>query len=127
MSIPRRDFVAAVTSLTGYAALAPVPFPSVADPLGVRRDFPILSNGRTYLNSAYITPSPRSVLAAGTAFVEAKGTRPMTVGELLSKANEVRGQFATLINATPDEVGLVFATSEGENIMANTAPMQPGS
>ena len=126
MSIPRRDFVAAVTSLTGYAALAPVPFPSVADPLGVRRDFPILSNGRTYLNSAYITPSPRSVLAAGTAFVEAKGTRPMTVGELLSKANEVRGQFATLINATPDEVGLVFATSEGENIMANTAPMQPG-
>ncbi len=126
MSIPRRDFVSAVTSLAGYAALAPAGRPAGNDPLGVRADFPILDNGRTYLNSAYITPSPRSVLAAGAAFVEAKGTRPMTVAELLSKANEVRGQFAALINATPDEIGLLFATSEGENIMANTAPMSPG-
>lgn len=126
MSIPRRDFVAAVTSLTGYAAVAPAPVDLAVDPLGVRGDFPILANGRTYLNSAYITPSPRSVLAAGAAFIEAKGTRPMTVAELLAKANEVRSQFAALINATADEVGLVFATSEGENIMANTVPMQPG-
>ena len=60
------------------------------DPLGVRGDFPILQNGRTFLNSAYITPSPRAVTAAGVAFLEAKSARPMTVGELLSKAGAVR-------------------------------------
>src|SRR5262249_42696576 len=96
------------------------------DPLGVRPDFPILENGRTYLNAAYITPCPRSVPAAGAAFLEAKSTRPITVGEMLGKANEVRAQFARLINATPDEIGFVFATTEGENTVANNVPLNRG-
>ena len=96
------------------------------DPLGVRADFPILENGRTFLNSAYVTPSPRVVPAAGVAFLNAKATRPVTVGEMLGKANEVRGQFAALINATPDEIGFLFATTEGENAVANTVPFAPG-
>ena len=45
--------------------------------------------------------------------------RLVTVGEMLSKANEVRAQFATLINATPDEIGFLFATTEGENTVAS--------
>ncbi|MBM4188103.1 MAG: aminotransferase class V-fold PLP-dependent enzyme [Gemmatimonadetes bacterium] len=126
MSLRRREFVSAAASLAGYPAVPVGSRPTDSDPLGVRPDFPILENGRTYLNSAYITPSPRSVLAAGIAFAEAKSTRPMTVAELLARANEVRAQFARLINATSEEIGLVFATSEGENIMANTVPMGPG-
>ena len=96
------------------------------DPLGVRPDFPILDNGRTYANSAYVTPSPRAVPAAGAAFLMAKATRPITVGEMLSKANEVRGQFAKLINATPEEIGFLFATTEGENTVANNIALSPG-
>ena len=96
------------------------------DPLGVRPDFPILENGRTYVNSAYVTPCPRAVPAAGAAFLQAKATRPITVGEMLAKANEVRRQFAQLINATPEEIGFLFATTEGENTVANNIPLKPG-
>src|SRR5438105_12887178 len=123
MTIHRRELLSAAASLAAAAALAPAKALSMTtrvirsanDPLGVRPDFPILENGRTYLNSAYITPCPRSVPAAGAAFLQAKATRPITVGEMLGKANEVRAQFARLINATPDEIGFVFATTEGEN------------
>jgi selenocysteine lyase/cysteine desulfurase len=134
MPMHRRELLSAAASFAAVATIAPSKALSMTsrftregdDPLGVRPDFPILENGRTYLNSAYITPCPRSVPAAGSAFLQAKATRPITVGEMLSKAGEVRGQFARLINATPDEIGFVFATSEGENTVANNVPMSPG-
>jgi selenocysteine lyase/cysteine desulfurase len=134
MSIDRRTFVASATSLAAAAVVSPARALSLTperltaadDPLGVRPDFPILENGRTYLNSAYITPSPRAVAAAGAAFYQAKATRPMTVGELLTKTGEVCTQFAKLIHASPDEVGFVFATSEGENTVANNVPLAAG-
>ena len=134
MLIHRRDLVSAAASLAAVAAVTPPTalamsarlIPGPDDPLGVRPDFPILENGRTYVNSAYVTPSPRAVPAAGAAFLNAKATRPITVGEMLTKANEVRAQFATLINATPDEIGFLFATTEGENAVANTIPLSAG-
>jgi len=134
MTIKRRELMSAAASLGAVAALAPSRALAMTsrvmqganDPLGVRRDFPILENGRTYLNSAYITPCPRDVAAAGAAFVQAKATRPITVGEMLQNANDVRAQFARLVNATPEEIGFVFATTEAENILANTVPMRAG-
>lgn len=134
MLIHRRDLVSAAASLAAVAAVTPTTALAMSsrlirgpdDPLGVRPDFPILENGRTYVNSAYVTPSPRAVPAAGAAFLNAKATRPITVGEMLTKANEVRAQFATLINATPDEIGFLFATTEGENAVANTIPLSAG-
>ena len=131
MSIDRREFVVAAAS---FAASALEPSLALAsqrpvritadDPLGVRADFPIVME-RTFLNSAYITPSPQQAIAAGRAFLESR-SRPMLVGDLLAKTNEVRGQFARLINASAAEIGFVFATTEGENIVANTVPMAPG-
>jgi selenocysteine lyase/cysteine desulfurase len=134
MLIRRRDLVSAAASLAAVAAVTPARALAMSsrlirgpdDPLGVRSDFPILDNGRTYANSAYVTPSPRAVPAAGAAFLMAKATRPITVGEMLSKANEVRGQFANLINATPEEIGFLFATTEGENTVANNIALHPG-
>jgi selenocysteine lyase/cysteine desulfurase len=134
MPIHRRELLSAAGSFAAVAAFAPSEALSMTsrfvhgadDPLRVRPDFPILDNGRTYLNSAYITPCPRAVPAAGAAFLEAKSTRPITVGEMLGKAGEVRAQFAKLINATPDEIGFVFATTEGENTVANNIPLTPG-
>lgn len=134
MTIDRRTFVASATSFAAAAIVAPSrafaeqpPRLSAADdPLGVRADFPILENGRTFLNSAYIAPSPRSVTAAGVDFHQMKATRAISVGELLGKTGAVCTQFAKLIQASPDEVGFVFATSEGENTVANNVPMSPG-
>ncbi|MDZ4376315.1 MAG: aminotransferase class V-fold PLP-dependent enzyme, partial [Phenylobacterium sp.] len=97
-----------------------------AGPLDVRSDFPITGGGRTFLNSAYIAPIPRPVVAAIRDFAEAKATRQLEVGELLRKTEEVRGQFARLINATADEVGLLFSTAEGENVLANGLDLKAG-
>ena len=134
MTLHRRDLLSSTASLAALAALEPMRALSIAtgmmhgegDPLGVRRDFPIVDNGRTYLNSAYITPCPRNVPAAGAAFLQAKSTRPITVDEMLAKASEVLGQFATLIHASPEEVGFLFATTEGENTVANNIPLSSG-
>lgn len=136
MTLSRRSFVATAASLTAVAAsrgvepaLASVSTDARAlsddDPLGVRADFPIVRE-RTYLNSAYIAPVPRQVVAAGQAFVESKSLRPIPLGDMLKKTDEVRGQFARLVNASPDEIGFLFATSEGENIVANALDLGRG-
>jgi cysteine desulfurase/selenocysteine lyase len=95
------------------------------DPLGVRADFPVAGQ-RTYLNSAYITPVPRQVVAAGQAFVESKSTGPILLGDMLKKTNEVREQYARMINAGADEIGFLFSTSEGENIVAGALDLKKG-
>jgi len=131
MPLDRRGFVATATSLALGASLTrdvaadhPTTAGTPDDPLGVRGDFPLVET-RTFLNGAYITPSPRQAIAAARAFVEARA-RPMVVGDLLQHAGSVRTQFARLVNAFPEEIGFVFATTEGENIVANSVPMAPG-
>jgi len=96
-----------------------------SDPLGVRADFPIVAD-RTYLNSAYIAPIPRSVVAAGTEFLHNKSTRPLEVGELIGTDETLRAQFARLVNATPDEIALLFSTAEGENVIAQGLDLVAG-
>lgn len=134
MTMDRREMLAGTVSLAAMATVAPARALELGarlvspggDPLGVRQDFPILDDGRVYVDSAYIAPCPRQVVAAGAAFFQAKSQRPLTVGELLAKTNAVGAQFAQLVNASPDEVGFVFATSEGENTVANNVPMATG-
>jgi selenocysteine lyase/cysteine desulfurase len=133
MSLDRRSFVATAAALAASAAVRPtraiasvptfgVPGP---DPLGVRADFPIVVD-RTYLNSAYITPMCRPAALAGATFCNDKAYRPLLVQELLAADEAVRKQFAQLINATADEVGLLFSTAEGENVMAQGIGLTAG-
>jgi hypothetical protein len=74
MSVARRSFMTA--SAAGLVAAVQPPAASAApldprrDPLGVRADFPVVDH-RTYLNSAYIAPVHRAVIAASQAHVEA--------------------------------------------------------
>ncbi len=130
MSISRRQFVASAATLAagavsaGAQPAAPTMADS-ADPLGVRPDFPVV-RARTYLNSAYITPVPSQVVAAGRAFVESKAVKPIPLGEMLRKTDQVRAQFAGLIRAEPEEIGFLFATSEGENVVANSLDLKAG-
>lgn len=118
----RRDFLtlAATAPAIGAASLR-----AVADPLGVRDDFPITARG-VYLNSAYITPVPADVAAAGRAFDDAKATRPISLPDMQAKADQVRQQFARLINASADEVGFLASTSEGENLVAGALDLRRG-
>lgn len=133
MTLDRRDFLATAAASLSVAAAFPVARPPAAgvpmtgsddDPLGVRADFPLVTS-RTFLNGAYITPSPRQAIEAGQAFMQSKGGS-MNVGVLLRKCGEVRGQFAKLVNADPSEIGFLYATTEGENVVANTVPMARG-
>src|SRR3989442_14202177 len=117
MSIDRRSFVARVAALAASRAVRPTQTPKPSDPLGVRADFPIVAE-RAYLNSAYIAPMPRSVVAAGTEFLHNKSTRPLEAGELLGTCEAVRRQCARLVNATTAEIGLLFSTAAGENATA---------
>jgi selenocysteine lyase/cysteine desulfurase len=133
MSLDRRSFVATAAGLAAAAAARPTPATAAAvpnespldDPLGVRADFPIV-NDHAYLNSAYIAPIPRQVVEAGTAFLQAKNSRPLQLNELLGTDETLRNQFARLVNATADEVALLFSTAEGENVLAQGMDLQPG-
>ncbi|HVX88912.1 MAG TPA: aminotransferase class V-fold PLP-dependent enzyme [Gemmatimonadales bacterium] len=132
MTLDRRTFLASTAASFSVAAAFPVVRSPESlsmlspddDPLGVRADFPVVTT-RTFLNGAYITPSPQQAIQAGQAFLQSKA-RPMNVGTLLRKCGEVRGQFARLVNATPEEIGFLYATTEGENVVANTVPMERG-
>src|ERR1700751_714350 len=122
MSFDRRSFVAAAAS--GFvSAIQPTQAAAAQaderhDPLGVREDFPVVAE-RVYLNSAYIAPVHRSVIAASQTHVEEKSKGSLQVGGLIRSTEVVRAQFARLINATPDEIGLLFSTGDGENVIAN--------
>jgi selenocysteine lyase/cysteine desulfurase len=133
MTLDRRSFVVTAASLTA-ATLARSPAPLVTqssparadDPLGVRGDFPIAGK-RVFLNSAYIAPIPKQVVAAGLAFLEEKANNSFQLGSLLRKCDELRAQFARLINAaSADEVGLLFSTGEGENVVAAGLELKAG-
>jgi len=117
----RRLFLQAMAAA---AAVRPIAA-QAGDPLGVRAEFPAAA-GRLYLNSAYIAPVPRAVAAAGRAFVDAKMERPISLGDMQRAADTVRGQYAALVGASPDEIAFLYSTSEGENIVARGLGLKAG-
>jgi selenocysteine lyase/cysteine desulfurase len=126
MKCSRREFIDAASGTLAAGALAPIGMsPDEDDPLGVRRDFPATKES-IFLNSAYITPIPVQVVEAGRAFLEAKARRPISLGDMLAKTDEVRRQFARLVNADPEEIGFLYATTEGENVVARALQLQSG-
>src|SRR5919109_1745618 len=126
MDFTRRQFIGATAAATALRPpTAQGPSNDQDDPLGVRGDFDVVRHG-LYLNSAYITPSPRPVVEAARAFAERKASKPIPLDEMLRKTDEVRGQFARLVGVDPDEIGFLFATSEGENIVSSALDLGPG-
>jgi selenocysteine lyase/cysteine desulfurase len=132
MPIDRRSFMTAAASLATAAALGPDAVaaespcvPDSDDPLGVRKDFPIMTN-RTYLNSAYSSPIPRQVLRASQAFNERRMLEPFTVGGVMPQVAATRARFAKLVGASADEIGMLFSTTEGENVVANAIDWRSG-
>src|SRR3546814_6133287 len=64
---------------------------------------------------------------AAADFARAKAEQPLEVGELLRGAERVRAKFARLIKASADEIGLLFSTAEGENVIAAGLDLRPRS
>jgi selenocysteine lyase/cysteine desulfurase len=126
MPCTRREFLGTVSAATAISATSCVPAEELGDdPLGVRRDFPVIGES-IYLDSPYITPSPRQAVDAAKAFTEAKGRDPVSLGAMLEESSLVRRRYAQLVNASEAEVGLLFATSEGENIVARALEFDAG-
>ncbi|MEM8860187.1 MAG: aminotransferase class V-fold PLP-dependent enzyme [Chloroflexota bacterium] len=95
------------------------------DPLGVRKYFPVVEEA-TFLASASVCPSPIPAVEVGLDFVRAKGGIPYDLDDMLDKCAEVRGQFGRLINAKQEEMGLIYTTSEAENIIVAALDLKPG-
>ncbi len=118
MEYTRREFIGSVSAAAVVTQLRPEsPVVAGDDPLGVRGDFPVVNEG-VYLDSAYIAPSPTPTVDAVRAFLEAKTRDPVRLGPMVEEADAVRRKFALLIGATEPEIGVLYATSEGENIVA---------
>ena len=129
MSIDRRSFMTAAAtaaSIHPSSVLGAQSKPDRArDPLGVRGDFPIVS-GHIFLNSAYIAPTHSAVIAASHAYIDGKSARPMQLSALMATNEAVRTQFARIVKATPDEIGLLYSTGEGESVIANGIGLKAG-
>lgn len=125
MQVSRRSFLTATTTVGALGARVSAQTQSSADPLGVRRDFPA-ADEYTYLNTAYIGLIPRPVFDAGRSWLDRRAHQPFNVGEMLAKTDETRHTFARLINAIDDEIGLLFSTTEGENVVVDALEFKPG-
>ena len=126
MHFTRRAFLETVSAA---AAVTGVPRSVGAqtqedDPLGTRSDFPVVGES-VYLNSPYITPSPLPAVDATRRFLEAKALRPTSLGEMLNETNAARRKFARLVGASEAEIGMLFATSDGENIVSRALALGP--
>ena len=124
--ISRRRFVGASgLAVTSMAAAAPSAPAGDDDPLGVRKDFPA-TRECTYLNTAYIGLISQAVVEAAHDWTEARAHRPYTVGQMEAKADEARKLFAEMVGAGADEIGFLYSTSEGENVVVNSLDFKPG-
>ena len=126
MQVSRRSFIGSLSAAAVLPRTASTaPQAALADPLGVRPDFAATQEG-IYLNSPYITPSPRQVTRAAREFLDAKGRKPVLLGRMMEESSRVREKFARLIGASAPEIGILFATSEGENIVAQALDLKAG-
>jgi len=126
MDLTRRDLLAGAGGLAAAAAWrslplrlpeTTVPLPT-AGPLPARDDFAIPA-GQTWLNSAFIHPVPVAAAEAVRRYLDTRTFREPRLRDGDSLAAEVRGEFARLINARPEEIALVQSTSVGENLVVN--------
>jgi len=122
--IDRRQFL--TTGAAGLVAVSvPRASPSVeSDPLGVRADFPITRTS-AYLNTAYTGPLSNATRRAAAEFIEDRTFRPAP-GREQEKAESARARFATLFGAKPQQVALLYSTSEGENIVTRSLGLGAG-
>jgi selenocysteine lyase/cysteine desulfurase len=105
--------------------MLPIGQEQAADPLGVRKDFAATSE-YTCLNTAHMGLLPRPVVDAGRAWLDARARNAVELDDMLAKTDEVRSRFARLIKAADEEIGLLFSTTEGENLVVDALDFKSG-
>ena len=123
MRLDRREFI--VSAAAGVAEARRISRGVALDASAARADFPA-AGSEAYLNTPYIGPIPRPVEQAGIDFVRSKAENPISLGAMLEKGNEARKKFGELFGAAPHEIGFLFATSEGENLVTSALDLRPG-
>jgi len=124
-SMDRRGFLEATgTGLLSLPAARAGAAENAEDPLGVRADFPITRN-MTFLNSAYIGPVSTVVSDAAVDYAREKLLWADSRGGLENK-EKARARCAELFGAKPEEVALLYSTSDGENIVTRGLDFQAG-
>jgi selenocysteine lyase/cysteine desulfurase len=127
--IDRRSFLktSAAFGLTSLpAASGGLALPAGDDPLGVRKDFPVTEK-LTYINSAYVGPMPRVVHEAAVRYAEEQLLTPAIGLDIsMERKEKARALFAELFGAKPEEVALLFSTSDAENIVTRALDLKPG-
>ena len=127
MQFTRRAFIGAASAASALLASATTVKPRITpqDPLGVRADFPGVEKS-IFFDSAYTALSPRQAIGAAQAFLGSIGHNPPNVPEMMHESEVTRERFATLIGAAQEEIGLLYATGDGENIVTRALNMQAG-
>jgi selenocysteine lyase/cysteine desulfurase len=120
MDSSRRDLLAGLAA-AGVARQLPAHWLAAATPTvhaaswqpGTARksDFAI-AGGYTYINGAYTHPMPLAASAAQQAWAQRRAT---VGGPPAPPRIDPRVQYASLINASPDEIAYIPNTSAGEN------------
>ena len=127
MQINRRDILAGFGGIAASAALSSAQTSAsrtttrVAGP--VEKTFPrksdfAIPDGLTYINGAYTHPLPIASAEAMRRNAELRmKLGGMTFPGSGNLSNEVKAQFAALINAKPTEISFIPNTSTGENLV----------
>ena len=123
--LDRRGFLA--TTAGGLASLTTarsVTAQANEDPLGVRADFPI-TRRKCFLATSWIGPMPRVVRDVACEYADEKMGWADTRLRL-EKKEMTRVAFAELFGAKPEEVALLYATTDGENIVTRGLDLKAG-
>ncbi len=124
-SLDRRTFLKTTAGTLAVVPASRAPAaPSDEDPLGVRRDFPI-TDTLTYIDTANRAPFPIAVRDATVAYADVKMHRGFASSRDEIR-EEARERFATLFGAKPEEIAILYSTSDGENIVASALDLGPG-
>jgi selenocysteine lyase/cysteine desulfurase len=125
--LTRRAFLGAASASSAVLATAASAKRIITkdDPLGVRSDFPSVEK-TIFFDSAYTALSPLPAIEAGKAFLDAKGLKPPNVPQMMQESMVLRERFAKLIGAQQADIGLLYATSDGENIVTQALNMKAG-
>jgi len=97
------------------------------EPLASQRQLFDVPDDVAYLNCAYFSPKPHSVLEAGRRAIEALA-HPWDVAprHFFEPAERLRSSFATLINGDADGVAFVPSVSYGIGVAAQNLEVGPG-
>ncbi len=123
--LDRRSFLKSTAAgLAAIPAASTLALSADDDPLGVRSDFLVAEN-KTYLNTASVGPFPNVVREAGIAWVEEQAGDPL-YARMGEKREHVRDRFGDLFGAKPEEIAIMYSTSDAENIVSNGLDLRPG-